>query len=174
MADKKNVAHLHDGEALVSQLIENLPLAIAVVDNDMRYILANREWIGQYGIKENNIIGKSHYEIFPEIGDDWKAVHKRCLAGAIESRLEDPFPRADGGTDYVNWEVRPWYDESGKIGGMIMYTAVVTKKVLEEKELKEKTEELEKMNKVMVGRELKMAELKGENERLRNELAQKK
>ena len=45
--------------------------------------------------------------------------------------------------------------EDGSIGGIIMFTEVITDRVKAKQALDEKVEELEKMNKIMVGREVK-------------------
>ncbi|MEB3232505.1 MAG: PAS domain-containing protein, partial [Leptolyngbyaceae bacterium] len=67
-----------------------------------------------------------HYDIFPEIGDEWKAIHQKCLQGVTERREEEAFPRADGRTDWLKWEVCPWYTDSGAVGGLVMFTEVIT------------------------------------------------
>src|SRR4030095_8486547 len=92
----------------------------------MRYVLTSRRWLKDYNLSDQNLIGRSHYEVFPEIPERWKESHRRCLAGALETCEEDPLVRLDGTVDWIRWEVRPWYIASGKIGGVIMVTAVIT------------------------------------------------
>lgn len=140
-----------DKQQQLEQLVQYIPLSIAMFDTEMRYLVANRMWLEGYGLGEQNIIGKTHYEVFPEIGDDWKAIHQRCLAGDIDRNDRAAFPRADGKTDWIRWEVRPWFRKNESIGGLVMYTEVITERVelelerealLEsEREAREKAEE---------------------------------
>ena len=116
--------------------LENAPAAIAVFDRDMRYIIASRRWLTSYGLDEQDIIGRSHYEVFPEIPDHWKEIHRRCLAGAIESCEEEPFRRLNGTIDWVSWEIRPWRESNGAIGGIILFAEIIT----ERRQLKENLE----------------------------------
>jgi PAS domain S-box-containing protein len=130
-------AVLEHREGLLREFITHSPAAIAMLDRDVRYIQASRRWLTDYKLDAQELVGRSHYEVFPNIPDRWKEVHQRVLAGTIESCDEDPFPRADGGTDWLNWEVRPWYESSGEIGGLMFFTQVIT----ERKELSLKLEE---------------------------------
>jgi two-component system, sensor histidine kinase and response regulator len=115
-------------ESLLKQFIAHTPAAIAMLDTEMRYLQTSKQWLRDYRIEEEDIIGKSHYEVFSEIPDRWKEIHRRVLAGAVERCDEDPFPRADGSIDWLQWEARPWHKASGKIGGLIFFTQVITKR----------------------------------------------
>ncbi|HRG88344.1 MAG TPA: PAS domain S-box protein [Chitinophagales bacterium] len=106
--------------------VEQAPNAIAMFDTDMRYLAASRKWIEDYHLEGVEIIGRSHYDVFPEIGDDWKAIHKACMQGAIDRTDASPFKRADGTTQWLTWDVRPWYVSEGHIGGLLMFTADIT------------------------------------------------
>jgi PAS domain S-box-containing protein len=114
----------------MSNLIRHMPLSIAMFDTDMRYIAVNNLWMSGYGLGNRNIIGLTHYEVFPEIGEDWKAIHRRCLAGDVDRNDLVAFPRADGTLDWIRWEVRPWYKEDDTVGGLVMYTEVITERKL--------------------------------------------
>ena len=107
--------------------IEQASTAMAMVDNNMCYIAASQSWIKDYGLEGKEIIGRSHYDIFPEIGDDWKAMHKRCLNGATDICEETMFRRADGSIQWIYWDVRPWFIREDKIGGILMHTGDVTR-----------------------------------------------
>ena len=103
--------------------IERVPSAMALFDTEMRYLAHSEKWCTDYGLDpEASLVGRSHYDVFPEIGGEWKAVHQRCLAGDTERRELDPFPRADGTMQHLRYEVRPWHTAEGEIGGLVMLT----------------------------------------------------
>jgi PAS domain S-box-containing protein len=112
--------------------IKQAPNAIAMFDLQMCYLAASERWISDYQLLGEKIIGRSHYEIFPEIGDDWKAIHQACLKGEINKCEEASFERSDGTLQWITWDVRPWYVSEGNIGGLLMYTADIT--AIKEKE----------------------------------------
>ncbi|MBK7981881.1 MAG: PAS domain S-box protein [Ignavibacteriae bacterium] len=116
--------------------IDNAPAAIAMFDNEMRYISASKRYCVDFNLKQSNIIGKCHYDIFPEINENWKQIHRRCLAGSIERSNEDAFQRLDGKIDWLRWEVRPWYEADNSIGGIIIFSELITKQKQTENDLK--------------------------------------
>jgi PAS domain S-box-containing protein len=128
----RSAQSLAANEALLRQFIEHTPAAVAMFDREMRYLHVSDRWITDYRLEGREVIGRSHYEVFPDIPDRWKAVHQRALAGARESCAEDPFPRADGGHEWLEWDVQPWRDAAGAIGGIIMFTQVITRRKNEE------------------------------------------
>ncbi len=106
--------------------IRYAPSAIAMFDRDMRYLSVSRRFLEDYGIADQEVVGRLHYEVFPEMPERWREIHRRCLAGAVERCDQDPFVRSDGKVDYVRWEIQPWYDQPGEIGGIILFSDVVT------------------------------------------------
>jgi PAS domain S-box-containing protein len=114
------------------------PAAIAMLDRDMKYLVVSQRWMEVYRLEEKSIIGRSHYEIFPEISERWKKIHQRCLAGAVEKGDEEAFLRADGNTNWIRWEVRPWREADGSIGGIIIFSEDVS----ERKEAREKIHQM--------------------------------
>jgi PAS domain S-box-containing protein len=125
------------------QFVEHTPAAVAMFDTEMRYLLASRRWLEDYGLGDQTVIGRSHYEIFPTLGDEWKVIHQRCLTGVVERCEEDFFYREDGSQEWLTWEVRPWYDEGGHVGGIIMFTEVITPRKRIEAQLRDANERLE-------------------------------
>ncbi len=125
-------------EAQMKMFIKYTPAAVAMFDREIQYLMASDRWYSDYGLKGQEIIGKSHYEIFPEIDEkpEWKAHHQRCLAGEVVKKDEDAFVRADGTTEWLRWEVHPWIDDSGETGGIIMFTEVITQRKRMEERLK--------------------------------------
>lgn len=114
--------------------VRSAPAAIAMFNTKLEYLAASKQWSEDYGLGERDLIGRSHYEIFPEITDEWKEVHNRCLAGEIMTKERDIFVREDGGSQWIKWELRPWY-EGQVVKGITMFTEDVTDLVRQENEL---------------------------------------
>lgn len=128
---------MRESEKRVRLFVERTPAAVAMLDQEMRYVLTSHRWLTDYNLGDQNIIGQSHYDIFPDIPERWKEIHRRGLAGEVLKSDEDPFPRADGGMDWLRWEMHPWRDNQGKIGGIIFFTEVITERKKLETELKD-------------------------------------
>ncbi|WP_147677560.1 PAS domain S-box protein [Algibacter pacificus] len=135
-------------EALNRDFIAQTPTAIAMLDKNMCYIAASKKWVSDYKMEGQEIIGRSHYDLFPEISDDWKANHQKCLSGAIDKCEEAPFIRKDGSVQWIYWDVRPWYISEDNIGGLIMHTGDITH-IKEKEDLKKRNDKiLEKTNEI--------------------------
>ncbi|MBN2484365.1 MAG: PAS domain S-box protein [Bacteroidales bacterium] len=137
-ADQK-IKHSHD---LLDYVIKHSLNAIAVFDNNLRYINVSKRYLQEYKIKEEDIIGKYHYDVFTDLPEKWKEAHRRALAGEILGADEEPYFRDDGSVEWTRWECRPWYEQSGNIGGIVLYADVITDRKLIEEEIKERNEEL--------------------------------
>ncbi|MFE4106911.1 PAS domain S-box protein [Almyronema epifaneia] len=132
---KQTEQDLQSSENKLRLFVEHSPAAIAMFDKQMRYLAVSRCWLEDYRLGDRDLIGQSHYEVFPEIPPTWRAVHQRALAGAIESSDADPFMRMDGSVDWVRWQVRPWFDKNNTIGGIIMFTEVINEQVIAQQAL---------------------------------------
>ncbi|MCS6842600.1 MAG: PAS domain-containing protein [Roseiflexus sp.] len=133
---------LRASEERLRFFVEHAPVAIAMLDADMRYILANKRWLQDFGLEGQDIIGQSHYELFPDLPDRWKDVIRRVLAGAFEEAEEDQWQRADGSTEWISWKCYPWFKGDGAIGGLVFFTEIVTKRIRERQELEQSREQL--------------------------------
>lgn len=125
---QKATLELQEKKEQLKLFIDFSPAALAMLDTEMRYLETSKRWISDYGLFGQDIIGKTHYEIFPEIPNRWKEIHKRALTGSIERSEEDYFIRADGKKEWLSWQIYPWYKASGEIGGIVMMTEVITSK----------------------------------------------
>jgi len=138
-AAERALAHSYE---LLRYIIEYDRSAIAVYDRDMRYLYASRRFANDYRLDTEDLVGRSHYDVFPEVPERWKDVHRRALAGETLGAEEDMFVRLDGAVDWVSWECRPWYTTDGSIGGIILYSEVVTERVNTQRALRASEERL--------------------------------
>ncbi|MBV9124033.1 MAG: PAS domain S-box protein [Planctomycetes bacterium] len=125
---RRQAQRLQESEGRLRLFIDNAPAAIAMFDRDMRYLAVSRRWLTDYGLEKRDILGQSHYEIFPEIPERWQEVHRRGLAGEVLRAEEDPFECPDGSVQWLRWEVRPWYQGSGEVGGIVIFSEDITER----------------------------------------------
>ncbi len=117
---------LKESEERLRLFVVHAPAALAMFDRQMRYVSVSRRWLSDYGLEGRNILGKSHYEVFPEVPEHWREIHRRGLAGEVIRAQEDPLYQENGSTQWLCWEVRPWHDASGEVAGIVIFTEDIT------------------------------------------------
>ncbi|WP_370086842.1 PAS domain S-box protein [Ekhidna sp.] len=144
---RANRQKLQEEQNLLKTFVSNAPAAIAMLDKHMNYISASKRWYNDLGV-EGDIIGKSHYKVFPEIPKEWKDMHTRALKGEIVKPGIECFERADGTHQWVQGEIHPWFTAKDKIGGIIIFTNDLTDIKRQEVELLQAKEEAERAGRV--------------------------
>ena len=127
---KRAEEDLAEREAQLAVFVEHAPAAIAMFDREMRYLAVSRRFVVDYRLPQDaQLIGRSHYEIFPAIPQRWRDIHARVLAGEELSQEEDQFTHQDGRTDWVRWSMVPWRRADGNIGGALLFVEIRTEQV---------------------------------------------
>ena len=91
----------------------------------------------------------------------WKEAHQRGLAGEVQRSEEDRFDRASGETIWLRWEIRPWFKEGSKVGGIVIFTEDITEGKRLRDQLRHRAEELMEVSRrkdeflAMLGHELR-------------------
>jgi PAS domain S-box-containing protein len=123
-------------EQRMRDFIAQVPAAIAMFDCGMRYLATSERWKADYNLTAD-LIGRSHYEVFPEITEPWKEIHRRAMAGEALGNDNDCFVRSDGCRQRLKWRVQPWHDGRGEIGGIVIFCEDMTERKRMEERLAE-------------------------------------
>lgn len=110
---------------LFCRFLEHAPVAVAMLDWEMRYLLTSGKWLTIHGLGEKNLLGRSHWEIFPHKAYPGKETIQRCLAGAVELGCDKGFVCPDGSVKSIKWEIHPWREATGEIGGLVILTTAL-------------------------------------------------
>jgi PAS domain S-box-containing protein len=118
-----------EGQLQLRAYVEQAPQAVAMLDRDLRYLSHSRQWLEDFQITEESLIGRSVGEVYPELPQELRDVLERCCLGATESREEDLFLRRDGERIWLRWEVRPWLAADGQVGGVVIAAQNISERV---------------------------------------------
>ena len=139
---KRAEADLAERQAQLAVFVEHAPVAIAMFDREMRYLAVSRQFVVDYRLPQDaQLIGRSHYEVFHDIPQRWRAIHARVLAGEELSQEEDQFTH-QGRTDWVRWSMVPWRRADGNIGGALLFAEIRTEQVEVRRALTERNVQL--------------------------------
>ncbi len=126
-----------ENEANYRSFIENAPVALAMLDTDMRYLAVSHVWQHNYAPNGQAILGRTHYELFPDLPEARKAIYRRGLSGEVIRSDEDRVRWLDGTTRWLRWEIRPWRTAGNAVGGLIIFAEDITDRRATEATLQE-------------------------------------
>ncbi|MFL5295338.1 MAG: sensor histidine kinase [Phenylobacterium sp.] len=126
-ADAEAMLRTPAGASVLTALTQ-APIGIAIFDTEMRYLAASARFLTDQGLPgDMPLEGRVHYDVFPEVPQRWRDIHARALAdGVARSHEADPFVSKAGRIEWIRWSVTPWLEVDGTIGGLVLYTEVVT------------------------------------------------
>ena len=122
---KEQTSLLQAREELLEIFVKNAPAGVAMFDRDMRYLQVSDRWCADYSIDSSRVLGRSHYELFPDMPHRWKEMHRHGLEGETMRADEDRWDR-EAGTKWVRWEIRPWWNLDKIRGGILIFAEDIT------------------------------------------------
>ena len=150
-------ALLQSREELLKAFVKSVPAGVAMLDRDMRYLQVSDRWCADYSVDCSQVLGRSHYELFPDVPPRWKEMHRRALDGETFRADEDRWDREDGTSTWVRWEIRPWKTPSGIIGGILIFSEDITQSKRAEEallDISRKLVEAHEQERTRIGRDL--------------------
>jgi PAS domain S-box-containing protein len=113
---------------ILRAFVEQAPISIMMLDRKMRYIQASQHHLDNFGMTREQVIGRSHYEVIPNLPEHLKEAHRRCLAGELLIGNEERLTTPKGKELWFNWRMTPWGDCGECTGGILISTEDITDK----------------------------------------------
>jgi PAS domain S-box-containing protein len=159
---KKAEEALRESEERYRTLIQNVPIAVyrTIPGPEGKFLMGNPTCLKIFGLdseEELKKIAVADVHINPK---NRKAFSDNLLAKGSVSGVELPLRKKDGTVFWGSVTARVVYDKNGKNPYFDCTIMDITDRKRAEDELKKRMHELETFQKVAVGRELKMVELK--------------
>ena len=121
ITERKRVeAALEQERRNLRRIIDSAPIGMAMFDREMRYLAHSERWITHDHLRGQSLVGRSNYDVFPDLPDRWRAIHQRALGGETIEIPEDSVEGADGAVIHVRWAITPWYTDEGSVGGVVI------------------------------------------------------
>jgi len=118
-------------EEQIRLFVKYTPAAVAMLNQNLEYVIVSDRWRKDYDLGDQDLIGKHSYDLFPEIQQfpHWKEIHNRCLAGETYVQEEEKILTKDGSELWLHFEIHPWYSQDQEVGGIIIFSEVITQQV---------------------------------------------
>ncbi len=107
---------------------EAVPGSLLMTDREFRVIKASPVWLANFGVSEDEAIGRSVFEISPEYFLRFRGAFEKVLGGRYirDPKVGSTMP---GVTKWISAELSPWRDGEGEIGGIIVAAHDITQMV---------------------------------------------
>ncbi|HET9099708.1 MAG TPA: PAS domain S-box protein [Acidobacteriaceae bacterium] len=134
---RERTARLKAREELLNTFVKHVPAAVAMLDRDMRYLQVSDRFCTEQGVSRADVLGATHYQVFPDSPDRWRKAFRRCLDGETLRNEEDRWIRQDGREIWLRWEIRPWGSADERPEGILLFGEDITERKQAEETLRE-------------------------------------
>lgn len=141
-----------------------IDVIVVAIDEDGKVSLVNKKGANVLGYPQEEIIGKDWFETFipREVREKVRSVHSELISGrgAAYRYYENEIVAKGNKRILIGWHNTYLKNFRGQIASTLSSGQDITESKRASLELQEKTHEMEQINDLMIGRELKMEEMK--------------
>jgi PAS domain S-box-containing protein len=148
ITEQKNTEDTRTGARRELRLIlDTVPALVWKKDTEGRYQIANTRYCEVTGLAEEEILGRTDHEIFPQIiADQYLRDDQVVMRSETALRNREEMHRKESGE--VGWSLTdkiPWYDAGGAVAGTIGFAIDITERKQAEEKLHETKERFDSL-----------------------------
>lgn len=114
-----------------SNLVKQLPKATAFLNSNFELVHVSDQWIRDFEFDDRDIIGKTVFDLFDNVGENWGAILEDCLLG-LKHTGQKHFVTSNAEEKWFEWVNAPWFDEKENVIGIIIQAEDITQRVQNE------------------------------------------
>ena len=121
---------VQDQTTLLEAIFSDYPIAVAVLDQEMKYTYASDFWYKFHQLNGQHIIGCSHWEVLPETlkNETWLNAYQQAEKGEVVELDQEGAMNYNGISQWVHWRLKPWRDvDTQEQLGVMLYAETVSK-----------------------------------------------
>ena len=150
---KRTEDTLRDTERLIKAIFDNSPAVIHVQDLEGRFVLVNRKFEEVVGLRSEEILGKTSFDLFPLNASAYDASDRQVIETGSASETEEILTTDRGHRVFLTTKSL-LSNESGKPYALFGISAEITDRKKAESDLREMQAALAHLNRVMTVGEL--------------------
>lgn len=144
ITDHKQIEEaLRESEQNIRIYTDNVPVLIAYLDPNRRYLFVNKAYASTFDLDRHNISGQPCYKVLPEDEYELRTPYIREALTGKRQRFETLLPTKDGSIRYAEVTYIPHIGEYGDVLGYFTLYQDITERRLAEQALQETNETLE-------------------------------
>lgn len=144
-------------------ILDSIPSWIFYKDDKNNFVWVNQSFAKVMNLPKEKIEGRNMIDFYPrEQSEAYAKDDQEVILSGLPKRNIIERMDSSSGTLWVQTDKIPYRNEEGKIIGVIGFSLDITERKEFEDNLKQSNQDLERLNKLMVGRELEMIKLKEE------------
>jgi PAS domain S-box-containing protein len=109
----------------IRAFVENTPLAVAMTDDKLRFLAVSPQWLADFTMPGQQVIGMTSYEAAPDT-EKFRIAHSRVLAGETLRGEPELVLLPGGERRWMSWNASPWREKDGRIGGVLLISRDMT------------------------------------------------
>ncbi|CAM3317058.1 PAS domain-containing sensor histidine kinase [Zobellia roscoffensis] len=106
--------------------LKQLPSITALLDKDFNLVGVSDQWKRKLFFQDSEIIGKSIFEIFPNISEDMQVQLNIAVEGLKEIQVRDEINLLDGSIKKIVWHLSAWKNSSLNVVGVMLSVEDIT------------------------------------------------
>ncbi len=160
-SQRAEAATLESAERLRT-IIETTPAGVCFKDGSGRWLEANRQFLVVFGLEGRAVQGLTNAELAEQLSPDGRTLFRRLEREEEEAWLAGSSRTLEGVVDGTSYEFAlvPLAGPQGRRRGTVYWCRDVTESRRYEQRLEEQNRELERLQEIFVGRELRIKELR--------------
>ena len=118
--------NLTSGEVVIKNLLKSLPIPLAVLDSESRYLAFSEKWHHSFAFKVDAPIGRHVWDCHDNYQELWVDRVKLAQTGQRLQQNEELITGSDGLDHWISWQLEPLKNYQGQQTGVVVICDDIT------------------------------------------------